>query len=57
MIQRDALKWTHDLAETLLLVGALVAFAVYVIRDRRSPIDMLAAHAGIQPATPSGWGD
>jgi hypothetical protein len=47
-VQRDPLKWVHDIAETVLLVGALVALSVYVIRDRRDPIDLFGQHAGME---------
>lgn len=39
-MNRDLLSWVHDGAEAAVMVGILVAIVIYVVRDRRSPVDL-----------------
>lgn len=54
MKQRDPLELVHDLAETAILLGILVAIAAYAARNG-DPLEAFSRHAGVAEQAAGVW--
>jgi hypothetical protein len=51
--ERDTLAWVHDVAETVLAIGVLVAIAAYALR--RGPLEAFGRNAGLADGSSGSW--